>query len=345
MNTNNQLNSLGNACHTTVTFILTLFFTILGITASHPGFARQLSQVNQDSTLQIKAGKLEVGYAVYGPQNGQPVILLHGWPYGIESYKESSRMLAAKGYRVYVPYARGFGSTTFLSDTTTRSGEPAALAQDLLDFMDALHIKKAILGGFDWGARTADIIAALYPERCTALVAVSGYLIGDPKSSSTPLPPKAELAWWYQFYFATQRGEQGYKENTHDFAKLIWQLASPDWHFSQATFDKEAKALDNPDHVAITIHNYRYRLQLTAADPCYRQMEAKINALPDITVPTVTLEGDANGAPHPQPAAYRNKFTGKYDHHTIQGGIGHDLPKEAPAAFAAAIIQAAHLAE
>lgn len=301
--------------------------------------------IQQDTIKQIKAGVLNVGYIEAGPKEGQPVILLHGWPYGIQSYSKTTTILASKGYHVYVPYARGFGTTRFLSQQTPRTGQPGALAQDLLDFMDDLHIQKAIIGGFDWGARTADIVAALYPERCEALVAVSGYLIGNPKTGSKPLPPKAELAWWYQFYFATARGEQGYKENTKDFAKLIWQLASPDWKFNDQRFDQEAMAFENPDHVAIVIHNYRYRLGLVPGVENYADIEARISGQPTIQVPTVTLEGDSNGAPHPAPASYRNRYTGRYSHHTIAGGIGHDLPAEAPAAFADAIIEAGNMVQ
>ena len=298
-----------------------------------------------DSLKHIKAGVLEVAYREAGPSDGQTVILLHGWPYGIDSYTATTKILAAKGFHVYIPYARGFGGTRFLSDKTPRTGEPAALAQDLIDFMDALHIQKAILGGYDWGARTADIIAAIHPERATALVAVSGYLIGNPKASVKPLVPEAELKWWYQFYFATKRGAEGYKQYTKQFAKLIWELASPKWNIQKSYFPEEAASLENPDHVAITIHNYRYRLELVKGEKKYATLEEKINTLPNINVPTVTLEGDANGAPHPSPESYRSKFTGKYAHHTIKGGIGHNLPEEAPQAFADAIMEAASFAK
>lgn len=328
--------------------LICAIITIIGA-ATFFGTSKSMATEHQfikiDTVKQIKAGLLNVGYLESGPKNGQPVILLHGWPYGIQSYSKAAAILSSKGYHVYVPYARGFGSTRFLSAKTPRTGEPGALAQDLIDFMDALHIQKAIIGGFDWGARTADIIAALYPTRCKALVAVSGYLIGNPKTDSKPLSPKAELAWWYQFYFATERGAQGYQENTKDFAKLIWQLASPDWHFSNQSFNHEALALDNPDHVAIVIDNYRYRLGLVTGDKKYAVIEHLISAQPSIQIPTVTLEGDANGAPHPDPKSYRTKFTGKYTHHIISGCIGHDLPAEAPAAFADAIIEAGNMAK
>jgi pimeloyl-ACP methyl ester carboxylesterase len=295
------------------------------------------------SFKQIDAGLLNVGYVEAGPADGRPVILLHGWPYDIQSFADVTPLLAAKGYRVIVPYLRGYGTTRFLSNETFRNGQPAAVAADIIALMDALKIDKAILAGFDWGARTADIIAALWPERCKALVSVSGYLIGSQESGKVPLPPKAELEWWYQFYFATERGREGYDKNRHDFAKLIWQQASPKWNFNDATFERSAASLDNPDHVAITIHNYRWRQGLTEGEPKYDDVEKRLAVGPVITVPTITLEGDANGAPHPPPSAYAQKFSGKYEHRTIKGGIGHNLPQEAPRAFAKAVIDADQL--
>lgn len=291
----------------------------------------------------IRAGVLDVAYADLGPANGPVVILLHGWPYSIHSYDQVAPALAAKGYRVLVPYARGFGGTRFLLAKTPRDAEPAALAVDLIDFMDALHVKHAELAGFDWGARTADIVAALWPERVTALVSVSGYLIGSQAAGKKPLPPKAEFPWWYQYYFSTQRGELGYAQYTHDFAELIWKLASPQWHFSDATFNESAKALDNPDQVAVTIHNYRWRLDLAKGQHRYAALEEKLAKAPSITVPTITMEGDANGAPHPAAESYRKHFTGKYEYRLVTGGIGHNLPQEAPRAFAQAVIDAAHM--
>jgi pimeloyl-ACP methyl ester carboxylesterase len=288
---------------------------------------------------QIDAGVLNIGYAEAGPVNGYPVILLHGWPYDINSYAEVSSLLAVKGYRVIVPYLRGYGTTRFLSGQTPRNGQQSALAADIIALMDALKIQKAIIGGFDWGARTACIIAALWPERCTALVSVSGYLIGSQQANKAPLSPKAEQAWWYQYYFVTERGRLGYSQNTYEFNKLIWQTASPQWRFDDATYKQSAKSFDNPDHVAIVIHNYRWRLGLGDSEAKYEDFEKKLATAPVITVPTVTLEGDANGAPHPEPSAYAAKFKGKYTHHTITGGIGHNLPQEAPQAFADAIIE------
>lgn len=289
---------------------------------------------------QINAGVLDIGYVEAGPADGPAVILLHGWPYDIHSYTQVAMLLSGKGYHVIVPYLRGYGTTRFLSAQTMRNGQQAALATDIIAFMNAMKIDKAIIGGFDWGARTADIIAALWPERCKALVSVSGYLIGSQQGNVAPLTPKAELSWWYQFYFATARGEAGYKANTREFAKLIWQTASPQWHFNDSTFTASAAAFDNPDHVAITIHNYRWRLGIANGEKQYDAIEKKLAKGPAITVPAVTLEGDANGAPHPVPSTYVAKFTGKYVHHTITGGIGHNLPQEAPEAFANAIMEA-----
>jgi pimeloyl-ACP methyl ester carboxylesterase len=291
------------------------------------------------SLKQIDAGVLNVGYAEAGPANGYPVILLHGWPYDIYSYVDVASLLASAGYRVIVPYLRGYGTTRFQSDETFRNGQQSALAIDIIAFMDALQIEQAILGGFDWGARTANIIAALWPERCKALVSVSGYLIGNPEANQMPLPPQAELQWWYQFYFATERGRVGYEQYRHDFNKLIWQLASPQWHFDDATFDRSAESFTNPDHVAIVIHNYRWRLGLAEGEPQYDDLEKRLAEAPVITVPTITLEGDANGAPHPDSNTYATKFSGRYSHQVISGGVGHNLPQEAPREFARAIAE------
>ncbi len=291
------------------------------------------------SLKQIDAGVLNVGYAEAGPADGPAVILLHGWPYDIHTFVDVAPLLASGGYRVIVPYLRGHGSTRFLSDTTARNGQPAALAIDVIALMDALRIERAIVAGCDWGARTANIIAALWPARCKALVSVSGYLIGNRESNKLPLPPKAELQWWYQFYFTTARGRAGYEKYTHEFAKLIWQIASPTWGFDDATFNRSAAALDNPDHVSIVIHNYRWRLGLAEGETEYDALEARLAEAPLIAVPTITLEGDANGAPHPEATAYASKFSGKYAHRLIKG-VGHNLPQEAPADFVSAICDA-----
>jgi pimeloyl-ACP methyl ester carboxylesterase len=289
---------------------------------------------------QIDAGVLDIGYAEAGHANGPAVLLLHGWPYDIHSFVDVAPLLASAGYRVIVPHLRGYGSTRFLSSNTPRNGQQSVVAVDAIALMDALKIEKATIGGFDWGARTACIIAALWPERCKALVSVSGYLIGSQEAGKAPLPPKAELQWWYQYYFATERGRVGYDKYRRDFAKLIWQLASPKWNFDDATFDRSAASLDNPDHVAISIHNYRWRLGLAEGEPKYDDLEKRLAEFPVIAVPTVTLEGDANGAPHPEPGSYAKKFSGKYMHRTIKGGIGHNLPQEAPHAFAEAVVAA-----
>jgi pimeloyl-ACP methyl ester carboxylesterase len=287
---------------------------------------------------QIDAGVLNVAYAEAGPADGRAVILLHGWPYDIHSYSEVAPRLSAKGYRVVIPYLRGYGTTRFLSDETFRNGQQSVLALDAVALMDALKIGKAIVGGFDWGARTADIVAALWPERCKALVSVSGYLIGSREANKTPLPPKAELEWWYQFYFATERGKLGYEKNRRDFNRLIWQLASPKWGFDDATFDRSAASFDNPDHVQIVIHNYRWRLGLAEGESKYDGLEKRLAAAPVISVPTITMEGDANGAPHPDASFYAEKFSGKYAHRVVGGGVGHNLPQEAPREFAQAVI-------
>jgi pimeloyl-ACP methyl ester carboxylesterase len=290
---------------------------------------------------QVKAGVLDIGYAEAGPADGPVVLLVHGWPYDIYSYVDVAPLLADAGYRVLVPYLRGYGTTRFLSDATPRNGQQAALAADMIAFMDALGVDKAILGGYDWGARTVNIMAALWPGRCKAMVSVSGYLIGSQAANSKPLAPAAELSWWYQFYFATERGRLGYQANTHDFARLIWRTASPTWKFDDETFDRSAAAFDNPDHVEVTIHNYRWRLGLAEGEAQFDEHEKQLAMAPVIAIPTITLEGDANGAPHPQPSAYRGKFSGRYEHRTLTGGIGHNLPQEAPQAFARAILDVA----
>nr|WP_027665502.1 alpha/beta hydrolase [Rhizobium leguminosarum] len=315
--------------------------TQLGLIA--PAAAQQATEAPATSfgrLNQIDAGVLSVGYADMGPASGPPVILLHGWPYDIHTYVDVAPLLALKGYRVIVPYLRGYGTTRFLSSETVRNGQQSAIALDIIALMDALKIEKATIGGCDWGARTACIIAALWPERCKALVSVSGYLIGSQEANKMPLPPKAELQWWYQYYFATERGRAGYEANRQDFAKLIWQIASPKWDFDDATFNRSAASFDNSDHVGIVIHNYRWRLGLAEGEPKYDDLEKRLAELPVIIVPTITLEGDANGAPHPNPSAYAKKFSGRYEHGTIDGGIGHNLPQEAPQAFAKAVVEA-----
>jgi len=329
--------------------VMTLAATELGMTGSADARCGRLNPADVPAAKrgtntsfgplkQIDAGLLNVGYAEDGPANGPAVFLLHGWPYDIHSYVDVAPLLASAGYKAIVPYLRGYGTTRFLSSETLRNGQQSLVALDTVALMDALKIRKAIIGGYDWGGRTADIIAALWPERCKALVSVSGYLIGSPGPNKKPLPPKAELQWWYQYYFATERGRAGYDKFRRDFSKLIWQIASPKWNFDDATFDRTAAAFENPDHVAIVIHNYRWRLGLAEGEPKYDGLEKQLAEGPVITVPTITLEGDANGAPHPDPSSYASKFSGKYAHRTIEGGVGHNLPQEAPEAFAKAII-------
>jgi pimeloyl-ACP methyl ester carboxylesterase len=303
------------------------------------GLTKAQTRTSFGPIKQIDAGLLNVGYAEAGPTNGRPVLLLHGWPYDIYSYVDVAPLLAAKGYRVIVPYLRGYGTTQFLSTNTLRNAQQSALALDVIALLDALKIEKAVIGGFDWGARTANIVAALWPERCKAMVSVSGYLIGSQAANRNPLPPKAELDWWYQYYFVTERGRAGYEKYRHDFNKLIWQLASPKWNFDDVTFDRSAASFDNADHVQIVVHNYRWRLGVAEGERQYDDLERRLAQGPVIGVPTITLEGDANGAPHPDPGVYAKKFSGKYSHRVIKGGVGHNLPQEAPQAFADAVVE------
>jgi pimeloyl-ACP methyl ester carboxylesterase len=312
---------------------MTLMVAKPGVAATTPG-TQTLAHLKQ-----VDAGLLNVGYVESGPAQGTPVLLLHGWPYDIHTYADVVPRLAAAGYRVIVPYLRGYGTTRFLAAGSVRNGQPAALATDAIALLDALKIRKAIVAGCDWGARTADILAAIWPERCKGLVAVSGYLIGSQAAGQNPLPPPAELQWWYQFYFATARGRAGYEKYRREFARLIWQIASPQWKFDDATFDRSAAAFDNPDHVDIVIHNYRWRLGLAEGESRYDDIEKRLAEAPVISVPTITLEGDANGAPHPDPAVYAKKFSGRYSHRNLGGGIGHNLPQEAPGEFADAIVE------
>ena len=310
-------------------------------TSTHLATIRPGTNTSFASLRQINAGSLNVGYAEAGPTDGPPVILLHGWPYDIHSYVDVTPALASAGYHVIVPYLRGYGTTRFLSSATVRNGQQSALGVDVIALMDALKIEKATIGGFDWGARTANIIAALWPERCKAMVSVSGYLIGNQQAGKMPLPPEAELQWWYQYYFATQRGRDGYDKYRREFSKLIWKLASPQWGFDDATFERSAASFDNPDHVSIVIHNYRWRLGLAEGEPQYDDLEKRLAQAPAIAVPTITLEGDANGAPHPDASSYARKFSGKYAHRIIKGGVGHNLPQEAPQAFTEAVVAVA----
>jgi len=315
---------------------------VVGVAAAQLG-ASSLALANPAEAKlplkQIDAGLLNVGYAEAGPADGRAVVLLHGWPYDIHSFVDVVPLLASAGYRVITPYLRGYGTTRFLSGETFRNGQQSAVALDTIALMDALQIRTAIVAGFDWGARTANIVAALWPRRCKGLVSVSGYLVGNPAAGKVPLPPAAELQWWYQFYLATERGRAGYGKYRHDFAKLIWAIASPKWDFTDATFDRTAASFDNPDHVSIVVHNYRWRLGLAEGESKYDDLEKQLAKGPAITVPSITLEGDANGAPHPDASSYARKFSGKYAHRVISGGVGHNLPQEAPRAFAEAVVE------
>jgi len=315
---------------------------VVGVAAAQLG-ASSLALANPAEAKlplkQIDAGLLNVGYAEAGPADGRAVVLLHGWPYDIHSFVDVVPLLASAGYRVITPYLRGYGTTRFLSGETFRNGQQSAVALDTIALMDALQIRTAIVAGFDWGARTANIVAALWPQRCKGLVSVSGYLVGNPAAGKVPLPPAAELQWWYQFYLATERGRAGYEKYRHDFAKLIWAIASPKWDFTDATFDRTAASFDNPDHVSIVVHNYRWRLGLAEGESKYDDLEKQLAKGPAITVPSITLEGDANGAPHPDASSYARKFSGKYAHRVISGGVGHNLPQEAPRAFAEAVVE------
>jgi pimeloyl-ACP methyl ester carboxylesterase len=338
----NRRRFLGNAAMT----IAAAEFAMIGSAAAQPSTMNPIgmSPVTPGTSTsfaplkQINAGLLNVGYAEAGPANGPAVILLHGWPYDIYSFVDVAPLLASAGYRVIVPYLRGYGTTRFLSSETFRNAQQSVVALDIIALMDALKIQKAILGGFDWGARTVAIMAVLWPERCKAIVSVSGYLIGSPAANKMPLPPAAEYAFWYQYYFATENGQAGYEKYLHDFNKLTWQLASPKWKFDDATFDRTAASFNNPDHVAIVIHNYRWRIGVAKGESKYDDLEKRLAERPAISIPTITMEGESNGALHPPAAAYREKFTGKYEYRLITGGVGHNLPQEAPEAFAKAVI-------
>jgi pimeloyl-ACP methyl ester carboxylesterase len=287
---------------------------------------------------QIHAGLLNIGYAEAGPADGPAVILLHGWPYDIYSFVDVAPLLASAGYHVVIPYLRGYGTTSFLSSATMRNAQQSAVGLDMIALMDALKIQKAIIAGFDWGARTADVMAVLWPERCKAIVSVSGYLISSPAGNQTPLPPQGASAFWYQYYFATEVGKAGYAKYLDEFNKLIWRQASPKWNFDDATYNRTAASFSNPDHVDIVMHDYRWRLGLADGERKYDDLEKRLAALPVVTVPAITMEGDSNGAAHPPSTAYRSKFSGKYEYRLITGGVGHNIPQEAPQAFAQAVI-------
>jgi pimeloyl-ACP methyl ester carboxylesterase len=325
-----------------------LGFVAAQLGAAAPAFAQNnaprrgtTSTVSFGPLKRVNAGVLSIAYAEAGPADGPPVLLLHGWPYDIHSFVDVAPILANAGYRVLIPYLRGYGETRFLSSDTPRNAQPAAVATDAINFLDALRIQRVLVAGFDWGGRTANLMAFLWPERCKGLVAVSGYVVGSQAAWANPLPPSAELPWWYAFYFSTERGKAGYAKYTKDFNRLIWQLASPRWAFDDATFERTAKAFENPDFVHISLHNYRWYMRLEQGEAKYDELEARIATFPTISLPTITLEGDANGAPHADPSVYAKKYVGQYEHRNITGGIGHNLPQEAPEAFAQAVIDVA----
>jgi pimeloyl-ACP methyl ester carboxylesterase len=341
-NTTNRRRFLGTAAMTlAATQFGLLSSAIAGPAKAKSGSRSRVSlgaSASYGPLKQINAGLLNIGYADEGPATGPVVILLHGWPYDIHSFVDATAILAAKGYRVIVPYSRGYGTTRFLSSDTMRNAQQSAVALDVIALMDALKIPKAIIGGFDWGGRTADVMATLWPERCKALVSVSGYLISTPKGNQTPLPPEPAFLFWYQYYFATPVGKDGYAKYVKEFNKFIWHQASPKWDFDDATYDRTAESFSNPDHVDIVMHDYRWRLDLADGERKYDDLEKRLAAFPPITVPTITMEGDTNGAIHAPSTAYRNRFSGKYEYRLLTGGIGHNLPQEAPKDFAQAII-------
>ncbi|MGA4844292.1 alpha/beta fold hydrolase [Streptomyces sp. G45] len=293
----------------------------------------------------VKAGALNVGYAEAGPAHGPVVLCLHGWPYDIHSFVDVAPLLAAQGYRVIVPYLRGHGSTRFLSSRTPRTAEQSAVALDVIALMDALKIHRAVLAGFDWGSRTADIIAALWPDRVKALVSTGGYLITDVKAQREPAAAAVEHTWWYQWYFATERGRKTMEdvEDRIALCRYVWTLVSPNWRFDDATFARTARAFRNPDYAAIVLYNYRWRIGLIEGAPRYDRYEKRLAARPPIHVPTITLDPALDPfTPPGDGSAYRDHFTGPYEHRTI-ADIGHNLPQEAPTAFAQAVVDADRL--
>lgn len=287
----------------------------------------------------VDAGALNIAYYEEGPADGPVAVLLHGFPYDIHSYVDVAPLLAGRGCRVIVPYLRGYGATRFLDAMTPRSGEQAAIGADLKALMDALGIKRAVLAGYDWGGRAANVVAALWPDRCIGLVSVNSYQIQDIANAMVPLNPAREVALWYQYYFQLERGRAGLAANRREIARILWRQWSPNWHFDQATFDRTALAHDNPDYVDIVIHSYRHRFARAEGDPQYADLQRRLAALPPITVPTITLDGDADGvSPATDGTATAAKFSGRRNHRVI-ARAGHNLPQEEPQAFAAAVME------
>ena len=284
----------------------------------------------------VDAGVLRVAYAEHGDPAGRAVVLLHGFPYDVHAYDGVAPLLAGQGLRVVVPHLRGYGPTRFLSDRTPRSGQQAALGADLLALLDALHIERAIVAGYDWGGRAACVVSALWPRRVRGLVSVNGYNLQDIARSGQPAAPDKEHRLWYQYYFHGERGRAGLAANRRELARLLWRMWSPQWAFTDADFERSAPAFDNPDFVDVVIHSYRHRFALVAGDPALEEFERRLAAQPAITVPAITLDGDADGvSAGGSPRAGR--FAGRHEHRVVAGGIGHDLPQEAPQAFARAV--------
>jgi len=287
----------------------------------------------------VEAGVLDIAYHEAGPADGPVAMLLHGYPYDIHSYVDVAPQLAAKGVRAIVPYLRGYGATRFRDAATPRSGEQAAIGADLIALMDALGIRRAVFAGYDWGGRAACVGAALWPERCAGLVSVNGYLIQDIAKALLPAAPDREVAFWYQWYFQTERGRAGLAANRRAITKILWQQWSPNWRFDEATLERTSLAHDNPDFVDVVIHSYRQRYGLAASDPRYADIQRRLDALPPIKVPSITLDGDADGViPATDGRAGAAKFAGPRTHRVIPRA-GHNLPQEEPEAFAAAVME------
>ena len=292
----------------------------------------------------VEAGVLDIAYFEAGPVEGTPVFLMHGFPYDIHTYAEVVPLLVAQGCHVFVPYLRGFGPTRFLSDATPRSGEQAALGADLLALMDALHIPKAVLAGYDWGGRAACVVAALWPERCAGLLSFNSYNIQNIAKSMEPDAPENELSLWYQFYFHSERGRNGLQKDRRAICRLLWKLWSPTWAFDEATFERSAAAFDNPDFVDVVIQSYRHRFALAAGDPAYLDIEKHLAAQPAITVPSITFDGADDGVRPVAPASQHARFFAKKRSHRVVPGVGHNMPQEVPQIFADAVMELVRIA-
>src|SRR5258705_1546482 len=301
--------------------------------------ARAPSSRRMEPLRHVDAGVLNIAYYEEGPAEGPVVVLLHGFPYDIHSYMDVALQLAAQGCRAVVPYLRGFGATRFRDAATLRSGEQAAIGADVMALMDALRVRRAVFAGHNWGGRAACVAAALWPERCAGLVTVNSYLIQDLSRAMVPINPKYEVGLWYEYYFQLERGRAGLAANRRDIARILWKEWSPNWNFDDAIFDRSAAAFDNPDFVDVVIHSYRHRFGLAAGDPAYAGLQGRLAALPPISVPSVTLDGDKDGVlPAGDGRASAAKFTARRIHRVVPGA-GHNVPQEAPEAFAAAVME------